>query len=315
MVMRIRKRHFVILAAFAAFAVVAVVADRWAPTILIRQRDVTFVSRDGVRLAGTVSTPRWRRGLQPGVVVVHGSGPLTRSGQREYTTRLVRKGFAVLAYDKRGTGASGGVYREAWRDEAESLLRVLADDAAAALRACRQAAGVDPLRVGFFGGSQAGWIITLASAQLTPPPRFNVILSGAAVPTGVEEYYSRLTGDGRRPPRVTDRQELARLVRSYDGKVGFDPRALLAASRVPTLWLLGSADISVPTFATVDVLGQITRAGNDSHDVIVYDGADHYLRLDRGKRVPIWRDIGLWLEQVEVLGASSRSARGSKRRA
>ena len=43
-------------------------------------------------------------------------------------------------------------------------------------------------------------------------PRFSVILSGPAVSTGVEQYYSDLTGDGNRPPQVADRAFVERTV-------------------------------------------------------------------------------------------------------
>ena len=71
---------------------------------------------------------------------------------------------------------------------------------------------VDATRIGFFGASQAGWIIPLAAELTRTRPRFHVILSGNAVSTGVEQYYSDLTGDGTRAPQLADRAEIERLV-------------------------------------------------------------------------------------------------------
>jgi uncharacterized protein len=173
-----------------------------------QQRSVAMVAKDGVVLQGTLSRPRWRRGAVPAVVIVHGSGPLTRDAVRGDTRALVQLGFAVLAYDKRGAGRSGGVYLRQWGDSAESVLTQLAADAAVVMDSLRGAEGVDTSRLGFFGASQAGWIIPLAAERTQHRPRFHVLLASPAVSTGLEQYYSDLSGDGSRPAQVADRREL-----------------------------------------------------------------------------------------------------------
>jgi len=271
----------------------------------MQNRAVEFATADDVVLRGTISVPRWSRKPVPAVVLVHGSGPLTRDHLRGDVRRLVRLGFAVLAYDKRGVGASSGVYAQRGGDAAETTLRMLAVDAARAFDALAAAPAVDTQRLGFFGASQAGWVIPLAAELTRRPPRFNVILSGAAVSTGLEQYYSDLTGDGVRAPRISDRAEVERLTRSFSGSPGFDPRSLLAANRVPTLWLLGGRDESVPAFASVHVLDSIRAARNDSHTVILYAAADHALRdTETGSPVPVWDDMMGWLRERGVLAAS-----------
>lgn len=273
--------------------------------LYMRSRAMEFTTADSVVLRGTLSVPRWSRKPVPAVVVVHGSGPLTRDHLRGDVRRLVRLGLGVLAYDKRGVGASSGVYVQRGGDSAEATLRRLAADAARAFDALAAAPAVDTLRLGFFGASQAGWVIPLAAELTRRPPRFIVILSGAAVSTGVEQYYSDLTGDGLRAPRLGDRAEVERLTRSFGGRPGFDPRPLLAASRVPTLWLLGGRDESVPVSASAHVLDSLRAAGNDSHTVILYASADHGLRdTETGRPVPIWDDMMRWLTERGVLAAS-----------
>jgi dienelactone hydrolase len=265
-------------------------------------RSIEIVSTDGTVLAGTLSMPRWIRQPFPAMVMVHGSGRLTREDLRGDVRRLVREGIAVLAYDKRGVGASQGVYPQNWGNDAESTLRILAVDAAAVLDRLRQEPDVDPARVGFFGASQAGWIIPLAAELLDPPPCFHVIISGAAVSTGAEEFYSTLTGDGHRPPQLTDAAEIRDRVSAFTGPTGYEPANRLRASRVPTLWLLGERDESVPTFATVRVLDSIRAAGNLSHTVIVYADADHGLRnVTTGESPPLWADVFSWLQEKNVI--------------
>ena len=268
----------------------------------MRHEPLDVVSTDGTRLAATLSLPRWARQPLPAVVIVHGSGPLSRANLFGDVRRFVWEGFAVLAYDKRGVGASQGVYPRGWGADAESVLRLLAQDAASALDRTRREPSVDSSRVGFFGASQAGWIIPLASARLHPPPRFHVVLSGPAVSTGVEELYSALTGDGRRPPQLTDSVEIEKRVTSFSGPPGFDPVPVLAGMKVPTLWLLGERDESVPTFATVRAIDALRGAGDKSHTVIVYPDADHGLRsVVSGKSAPLWTDTLAWLQRIGVI--------------
>jgi uncharacterized protein len=270
--------------------------------LYMQHRGIDVIVDDGIMLRGTISKPRWSGSPVPGIVLVHGSGPLTRNDVRGDTRALVRRGFAVLAYDKRGAGASSGFYMRASEHPPEVLLGRLAADAAAMFDQLATDPDVDSTRLGFFGASQAGWIIPLAAERTRTSPRFHVFLSGPAVSTGVEQYYSDLTGDGNRPARVADRAEVERLVMRFDGNPGFDPAPLLAASRVPTLWLLGDRDASVPTFATARVLDSIRARGNDRHTVVRYSNANHALQdTASGEPAPIWDQIMRWMEQVGVL--------------
>lgn len=270
--------------------------------LYMQNRAVEVVADDGTTLRGTISIPRWSRKPVPGLVLVHGSGPLTRDQLRGDTRALVKLGFAVLAYDKRGAGASSGIYLRSSEHTAEVLLRRLAADAAAMHDRLGADPDVEPSRLGFFGASQAGWIIPLAAERTRTSPRFSVILSGPAVSTGVEQYYSDLTGDGNRPPRVADRAEVQRLVLGFTGSPGYDPAPTLRRSRVPTLWLLGDHDESVPTFASVLVLESIRATGDGRHTVVRYSNANHALRdLESGEAMPVFAQMMFWLRQIGAL--------------
>jgi dienelactone hydrolase len=270
--------------------------------LYMRNRHVEIAATDGVVLRGTVSVPRWSRGPLPGIVMVHGSGPLTRRHLLGDVRGLVRRGFAVLAFDKRGAGESSGTFPRQWGDSAAAVLGCLAADAAAAFEVLAADPDVDSSRVGFFGASQAGWIIPLAAELTHRPPRFHVILSGAAVSTGLEQHYSELTGDGMRAPQVADREELERRLLGFDGRPGFDPAPLLLKSRVPTLWLLGERDESVPSLASMQVLDSIRSQGNTSYTVICYPNAGHSLRdVATGESMPVWDQMMSWLRELGVL--------------
>lgn len=269
--------------------------------LYMQNRAVEVVVDDGVTLRGTISTPRWSRKPVPGIVIVHGSGPLTRAHLLGDTRSLVRLGFAVLAYDKRGAGASSGEYLRGATSPPDRLLRRLAADAAAMFDELAADPDVDSTALGFFGASQAGWIIPVAAELTRTQPRFHIMLSSPAVSTGAEQYYSDLTSDGTGPPRVADRAEVERLVLAFRGPPGFDPVPILQASRVPTLWLLGDHDQSVPTFASARILDSLRASGNDRHMVVRYPNADHALRdIATGDPVPIWEQVMSWLEPLGI---------------
>ena len=116
------------------------------------ERDVRFRSGEAV-LAGTLTLPAGA-GPHPAVVWVHGSGPTTRAYLPDLQALFLHHGVAVLAYDKRGIGASTGVYPGA--SPTADAIDVLARDAQAAARFLARQPGIDPRRVGLSGQSQAG---------------------------------------------------------------------------------------------------------------------------------------------------------------
>lgn len=77
-------------------------SESLAERVPLKEEQVTF--QDGaVRLAGTLITPT-TRGPHPAIILLHGSGPLDRYSFGPYPHFFNSFGFAVLIYDKRGTG-------------------------------------------------------------------------------------------------------------------------------------------------------------------------------------------------------------------
>lgn len=99
------------------------------------RREVRFAADDGVRLAGELALPT-TEGTPPLAVIIHHSGPVARDAYGYLAELLLRRGYAVFRFDKRGTGASGGSYG-----------CCEADDALAAYRAAVGQAGIDRCRV------------------------------------------------------------------------------------------------------------------------------------------------------------------------
>ena len=127
------------------------------------------VPASGFNLAGTLTMPRSPdravKGRFPAIVLVPGSEPRERDeivagvpvfGQLAGT--LADAGFAVLRYDKRGVGQSGG------RHESASL-GDYADDVRAAVRYLRERRDIDDKRIAVVGYGEGGWIALQAAAK------------------------------------------------------------------------------------------------------------------------------------------------------
>lgn len=141
-------------------------------------REVSFSGgADGVRLAGELTMPRGD-GPFPALVMITGSGPHNRdeelAGHRPFlvfSDYMTRHGFAVLRTDDRGYGESTGDFQTATTKD-------FADDAVAALRWLKRQPNIDPVRTGYVGHSEGGYIAPLA-AQVEKPA-FMVLLAGPA---------------------------------------------------------------------------------------------------------------------------------------
>jgi pimeloyl-ACP methyl ester carboxylesterase len=137
------------------------VSDLWhvAGTKIVSQ-EVQF-SNGQAHLAGTVYLPETGDHLA-GVVVLHHAGLATREAAlyRHLKEGLPALGFAVLVFDRRGSGQSSGDFRSA-------DFETLADDAIAGQRALAKIPRIDQTRIGFWGLSQGGWLAVLAAGRNT----------------------------------------------------------------------------------------------------------------------------------------------------
>ncbi|WP_300530193.1 alpha/beta fold hydrolase [Maricaulis sp.] len=125
-------------------------------------RDQAFsVDANGVRLAGTLRRPQ---GVEhaPALYIISGSGPQDRDmtvGEHrifvDLADALATQGIASLRLDDRGVGESDAVIPDHPQE--------IADDAAAALNALRQANGINDQCVGLIGHSEGGMLAFLAA--------------------------------------------------------------------------------------------------------------------------------------------------------
>jgi uncharacterized protein len=138
----------------------------FAQRVPLQTEEVAFQGAEA-NLAGTLITPA-TKGPHPAIILLHGSGPLTRYSFGPYPHFFTSLGLAVLIYDKRGTGASTGIRTDASTGTAMTSTFYpdeLARDALAALRLLQQREGIDPKRIGFWGSSEGGMLALQVAAR------------------------------------------------------------------------------------------------------------------------------------------------------
>ena len=173
-----------------------------------KHEEVRFPAQD-VQLAGTLIRPS-SDGRYPAIILVHGSGAETRDYMLPFARFLIRRGIAVLGYDKRGVGGSTGDWKTA-------SLEDLAGDVVAAFAYLKTRRDIDATQIGLMGVSQAGWIMPLAAVRASDLA-FLISISGAAVSpaeTTIDQTQNELTATGMKPQMVADIVSLMRLQYEY----------------------------------------------------------------------------------------------------
>jgi len=291
----------------------------FATRVLIRQEEITFKNGD-VTLAGTLLVPAakgQRNAKRPALVFVHGSGAQSREMYWGLGYLYAARGFAVLAYDKRGVGKSTGNWREA-------SFQDLADDAVAGAKFLQARMDIDGKQIGFWGQSQGGWIAPLAASRF-PEAAFAVALSGGGLsPADTELFDSEfeLIKAGYTADEVKEalafqklKNEIIGLADKWDEYskaraiakdkkwfrhrgidvygaekrddpfwthmrryYSYDPAPTLRASKAPLLAIFGELDTPKGVEAQVRAIRQILdQAGRRDYIVKVYPNGSHNL--------------------------------------
>jgi dipeptidyl aminopeptidase/acylaminoacyl peptidase len=117
---------------------------------------VSFVTEDGVPLAGWLIGPDHPGKKTPGIIICHGLGA-NRSDFTDLAVMLARRGYWVLAFDFRAHGESGGSRSSLGHHEQKDVL--------AALAFLAERPGIDRNRIGIFGFSLGGSTAILTAAR------------------------------------------------------------------------------------------------------------------------------------------------------
>ena len=142
--------------------------------------DITFMNdKAGIELAGTLTLPKGN-GPFPAIIMITGSGSQNRNeellGHKPFwviADYLSKNGIAVLRYDDRGVGKSGGTPLNATSAD-------FATDAEAAFLYMSIRKEINPRMIGFAGHSEGGFIAPIVASQ-NKQVAFIISLAGPGV--------------------------------------------------------------------------------------------------------------------------------------
>jgi pimeloyl-ACP methyl ester carboxylesterase len=307
-----------LLAALLFFPSSSVASEKWhvtgAPAAV--QRTIRF-SNGGATLVGTLYEPA-AVGRFPAVVVLHGAANGTR-GDALYDhlrTGLPAMGFAVLIYDRRGSGQSSGSLTH-------TSYEALADDAIAGSRDIAARPEIDARRIGYWGLSQGGWLALLATSR-DPKAAFCVAVSTPLVTPESQMEFAMTNLMSVRGFSQSDIQQMLNTRKAWTGylsgtmsrtqalgairavetkpwfhqvyipsssKLTSDPAhsswrlqmnedftSTLRRIRVPVLFIYGGEDPWIPVADSVTALKSIAATHHNIQFVVIAD-ADHEMMI------------------------------------
>jgi uncharacterized protein len=223
-------------------------------------QDVKFES-EGVTLAGSILQPK---SPFAAVVIVHGSDPVKR--EMEFAKRLAKEGIAVLTYDKRGVGESGGVYvgPSVGTNNVDSTnLNLLSSDANEAVKTFRTYLKDKKIPIGLVGFSQAGWIIPITASK-NPQIEFMVLFSCPTITTLEQlrfQFYTNGNNNFWENHTEADAREHTKNDPDKYQFAATDPKKYLNTLSIPGLWLFGEKDIQIPVKLCIEDLNTFKVAG------------------------------------------------------
>jgi uncharacterized protein len=230
------------------------------------------------------------------LVVVHGSSPSTYEDVSYYTKIGARLNMAVLAYDKRGCGKSGGEYQNFDVENSSKWFNILANDVLACVSWLKSRPELKGIKLGLIGGSQAGWIMPLAASK-NSDIEYMIIGEGVSVSAGEEHYFSQLTEDGG-DSGISIGEADAKL-KNFTGNKGYDPRELLRSLKSKCLWILGTSDPVIPVDAT---LRELKRLNNENFTLQILQNGNHdFVNIKTGESYDLIEFIKPWLINQRII--------------
>src|SRR5215203_1482512 len=131
----------------------------------VKHRDLVIDLGNGIQTNAQLTIPAVGNGPFPGMLLVHGSGPVDMNETLspdskpfwQITQYLSERGFAVLRYDKRGVGANSQIIDyNMWGNLTFDDLK---HDAETALSVLTQQPEVDPSKITLIGHSEGTTIV------------------------------------------------------------------------------------------------------------------------------------------------------------
>ncbi|MEX2610117.1 MAG: acyl-CoA thioester hydrolase/BAAT C-terminal domain-containing protein [Gemmatimonadota bacterium] len=289
----------------------------WGEPAGFRERELRFES-EGAELVGTVLLPPGE-GPFPAAVTLGGSNWTTRASIRGESESLASNGVAVLIFDKRGHGESGG-------DQTVPFATIAAD-ARSGAEALRSLPEIRDDAVGVFGRSRGGWPAPLATAG-SSAFAFVVLFVPSGRTPAEQETYRRLAvleDAGATPAALRKAKRYLDLMYSWlrtgegweayeaalwelsDAEFSvlggsdtpdpsswewnqlnahFDPFPYWEHVRIPVLAIFGEDDRSVETSVSLPrISAALARGGNSEVTLLAIPGVGHSLRTGLGPQL------------------------------
>jgi len=223
--------------------------------------DVAFTGRDGIVLKGWLIRPVPARVAAPAIVICHGVGA-NKSDFTELAVHLSRRGYAVLLFDFRAHGKSGGSRTSLGYLEQEDIL--------AALGYLKTRDEVDPRRIGIYGFSLGGSTAILAAAK---SDGFRAVVADSAFTSLRDQAKTAVTNFYHLPsfpflPLVVLAYEVY-----FQTRVGaVSPvESIAMLSPVPVLIISGDEDKLIPP----ENGQRLYAAAREPKEIWIIPGADH----------------------------------------
>ncbi len=243
----------------------------------IAPRAVTFRSEDGLTIHGQIFATPGGAARKPALVYVHGGPPrqmLLGWHYMDYYSHayamnqyLAAHGYVVLSVNYRlGIGYGRDFHHpDNWGPTGAAEYR----DVVAAARFLRTQPGVDPERLGIWGGSYGGYLTGLALARNSDLFKAGVDLHGV-------HDWSRLLAE--EVPSMPNRYEQGDRAKLNAVAFASSPDADIATWTSPVLLIHGDDDRNVRFNQTVDLARRLEAKGVDYEELVLPDEIHGFLR-------------------------------------
>ena len=284
--------------------------------------NVTIPTTRGYTLAGTLTRPKRAANSSakvPVVITISGSGPQDRDSRisivpnyapfRDIADTLGRRGIAVLRFDDRGVGASGGASS---REKATSA--DFADDVAAVVAYLRTRSDIDGTRIALAGHSEGGLIAPMVAAK-DPTLRAVALLAGPAYNgRRILEFQNDNAVKSATQLSETQRDSIRRTVpngldsiAAANSWMGFfmktEPSAALRRMKQPTLVLQGNTDQQVTPEQADSIVTILKNSGNSRVTLRRFPATNHLFLVDPSGAPAGYTALKDTRVRREVLGA------------
>ena len=256
--------------------------------------DVTIPTPRGFTMGATLTKPSGATRRLPVVVTITGSGPEDRDEGipsvgdyrpfRQLADTLGRRGIAVLRYDERGVGATGG-------DFAAATSADFADDIRTIVAWLRTRPDIDPSRIVLAGHSEGGMLAPMVAAD--DPKLAGIVLMAGPSQSGrtILDFQLRngIRGDTSHTstqrdsmmatvPRMLDSVLNATPWMRYFGS--YDPIATIKRVKVPVLILQGGTDQQVTPEQAGELQAALRASGNRRVTMRLFPETNHLMVAD-----------------------------------